>query len=107
MKLNSPKKRRNVMNSAKSALLHGGKARTIMNCITLLIFIFTSFTGYGQKQQLQKPGSESVLFPIMAWYGLTPAQLDIAHFRELADAGFTINFSNWGTYELTKKALDL
>jgi EAL domain-containing protein (putative c-di-GMP-specific phosphodiesterase class I) len=34
----------------------------------------------------------------MTWYGLTEGQLDIAHFRELADAGFTVNFSDLGTY---------
>ena len=83
------------------------KKKCTVSWIMMLLFIATNFTVFGQKQQLQKPISESVSFPIMTWYGLTAEQLDIAHFRELADAGFTINFSHFGTYELNKKALDL
>jgi len=81
--------------------------KSAINWIMALLFIATSLNGYGQKQQLQKPVFKSVSIPIMTWFGLTAEQLDLAHFRELANAGFTINFSSFGTYELNKKALDL
>lgn len=81
--------------------------KSAINWIMAFLFIATSLNGYGQKQQLQKRITQSASIPIMTWFGLTAEQLDIAHFRELANAGFTINFSNFGTYELNKKALDL
>ncbi len=73
----------------------------------VLLFIAVNFIGHGQSQQLRKSIRRSASFPIMTWYGLTADQLDITHFKELADAGFTVNFSDLGTYELNKKALDL
>jgi hypothetical protein len=75
--------------------------------IKILIFTAISSILYGQNQYVQNPIPESAPFPIMAWYGLTENQLDIQHFQELADAGFTINFSDLRTPELNKKALAL
>ncbi len=72
-----------------------------------LLLIGVSLIGCGQKQRLRRPISESASFPIMAWYGPTPGQLDLAHFRQLAEAGFTVDLSNLGTFELNKKALEL
>jgi hypothetical protein len=83
------------------------KNRSVRSWIIILLFIAANSIAYGQKEQLQNPIPESLPFPIMAWYGLTAEQLDIAHFRELADAGFTINFSDLRTPELNKKALAL
>jgi hypothetical protein len=62
---------------------------------------------YGQNEHLKNSIPDSASLPIMAWYGLTAKQLDIAHFRELADAGFIINFSDLRTPALNKKALAL
>ena len=53
------------------------------------------------------PVLESVSFPIMTWFGIPSEYLDIQHFQELADAGFTINFSHLGTEVLNLKALNL
>jgi hypothetical protein len=95
------------MTSEKFTLLYSGIVRTTITLMTILIFIFTSFTGHAHEQQLQKSNPDSKSFPIMAYFSLTSEQLDIAHFRELADAGFNISLSFLGTYELNKKALDL
>ena len=85
------------------------RKRSLVNWSVGLLFIAVSLIGCEQKQQLRKPISESASgsFPIMAWNGPTAGQLDIAHFRQLADAGFTVDFSYLGTYELNKKALQL
>jgi hypothetical protein len=73
----------------------------------MLIFTITNSIVNGQIDLHKNAILDSASLPIMAWYGLTPKQLDIAHFKELADAGFTINFSDLRTPELNKKALSL
>ncbi len=83
------------------------KKKSTINYLIALLFILTTLTGYGQKNHLRNPFENSLSFPVMTWYGLTADQLDIKHFRDLKNAGFTINFSSLGSYELNKKALDL
>ncbi|MDR3627187.1 MAG: beta-galactosidase [Ignavibacteriaceae bacterium] len=73
--------------------------------IVTFLFIAINISLYGQVKL--PPVIDSLSFPVMTWYGLTPEQLDTAHFKELADAGFTINFSDLRTPELNKKALEL
>ena len=63
----------------------------------------------GKKESPQEKGPvwESVSFPIMTWFGIRAEHFDIEHFQDLADAGFTINFSHVFDVETNKKALDL
>ncbi len=49
----------------------------------------------------------SVSFPIMTWFGLRAEHFDLAHFQDMADAGFTVNFSHVFDYPTNKIALDI
>jgi len=75
--------------------------------ITAFIIIAASVLTFGQNKPPLKAVNDTLPFPVMAWYGLTPEQLDLAHFKQLAEAGFTINFSDLRTPDLNKKALAL
>jgi hypothetical protein len=66
------------------------KNKYSINFIAAIILTLVNFNLPGQKRQTEMPILESMQLPIMTWYGLTPDQLDLAHFKELADAGFTI-----------------
>lgn len=46
-------------------------------------------------------------FPVLAWSGIPEAQTTEARYRELADCGFTIDFSSFSTVAKTTKALDM
>ncbi len=77
-----------------------------------LFFIF--FSGGFLLNILAKPlpsqGSSVMAnktFPIMTWYGLRAENFDLQHFQEMADAGFTINFSHVSDFETNRKALDI
>ena len=83
------------------------KKKFVISLFLTAFLVVVNSIGYGQNSPVPKRISASKLFPVMTWYGLTAQQLDIAHFKELADAGFTVNFSNLGSYELNKKALNL
>ena len=43
----------------------------------------------------------------MTWFGLRAEHFDLQHFQQMADAGFTINFSHVFDYETNRKALDI
>jgi hypothetical protein len=47
------------------------------------------------------------LLPILAWSGPPADQTTAARYRELADAGFTHNFSSYGTVDAVMTALDV
>jgi len=85
--------------------------------ILILIFVFTG-CGDDKKGPTQAddpiiadpnpptlPVLESISFPIMTWFGIPQKYLDREHFQDLADAGFTINFSHLGTETLNMQAL--
>ena len=77
----------------------------------LLAFVFVN--GHLQVVNAQTAQQEEfcafdlVSFPIMTWYGIRPEHLDLQHFQDLADAGFTINFSHFGDEATNLKALDI
>jgi hypothetical protein len=74
--------------------------------VWVIVLLFLAINLYGQNQQLQKSVPVSDTLPIVAYLGLTAEQLDLAHFKELADAGFTLHYFAYSP-ELNKKALEL
>jgi hypothetical protein len=75
----------------------------ILILLASISFNFSDNT-FGQVQQVCKSIEP---FFIMAHFSLKPEQLDLDHFKELADAGFTVNLSILETPEQNKKALKL
>jgi hypothetical protein len=77
----------------------------LIPCVISFFVLFIN--SFAQEQQSSKNIFASEPFLIMAHYGLKAEQLDINHFKELADAGFIINLSILETPEQNKKALEL
>ena len=46
-------------------------------------------------------------FPILAWYSLLGDQVTKERYEEMAEAGFNISFSHFGTIEQVEQALEL
>jgi hypothetical protein len=55
-----------------------------------------------QPARLERHGQ----IPILAWSGVPSEQSSVERFRELADCGFTINFSSYADADAAIKALD-
>lgn len=91
-----------------------------MNFINFFLIIIAVFLGCEKKSQPTQPQDqvanpnpptlqavESLTFPIMTWFGLPSNYLDLQHFQDMADAGFTINFSHLNAENLNMTALSL
>ncbi|WP_300284234.1 hypothetical protein [uncultured Alistipes sp.] len=57
-----------------------------------------------RAQEKLEPTGE---MPILAWHGIPAEETTVERFRELKEAGFTHNFSFYGTAEQVAKALDV
>ena len=83
----------------------------IKPAVIILLLLFVSFNLIqpvnAQTRQKESYALHSVSFPIMTWFGLRAEHFDLKHFQDLADAGFTINFSHVFDYPTNKMALDL
>ena len=55
----------------------------------------------------QKLAPAAMPLPVLAWGGLPSDKATVERYRELAEAGFTINFSGFGDVEAALKGLDL
>lgn len=56
--------------------------------------------------QAQDKLNLSAQMPIIAWYGIRANEATVERFKELKEAGFTINFSEYSTMEEVETALD-
>lgn len=56
--------------------------------------------------QAQDKLNLSAQMPIIAWYGIRTNEATVERFKELKEAGFTINFSEYSTMEEVETALD-
>ncbi|MCS2894682.1 hypothetical protein NXY11_00280 [Parabacteroides faecis] len=56
--------------------------------------------------QAQDKLNLSAQMPIIAWYGIRANEATVERFKELKEAGFTINFSEYSTMEEVEIALD-
>ena len=56
--------------------------------------------------QAQEKLSLSAQMPVVAWYGVPAGEATVERFKELKDAGFTVNFSGYSNQEEVEKALD-
>lgn len=78
--------------------------RTLFPAVVALLLLAGA---QAEKESPAKPpAEESLSFPIMTWYGPGKEHTDLAHFREMANAGFTINLCRFDV-ETNKKALGL
>src|SRR5262245_47946852 len=51
--------------------------------------------------------AEAPKIPILAWYGPPAGETTVERYRELAEAGFTINFTGFSNADAMQKALDV
>ena len=56
---------------------------------------------------IRAPGAEEPGIPILAWIGPPEAETNEVRYRELADAGFTHNFSGFSNIDAMEKALNV
>ncbi|MCL5019721.1 MAG: beta-galactosidase [Patescibacteria group bacterium] len=86
-------------------------ALKVILAVVLIITLSVCFTHIqqvnAQTKSNEEKALESVSFPIMTWFGLRAEHFDLKHFQEMADAGFTINFSHVFDAATNKKALDI
>jgi hypothetical protein len=85
------------------------KAR-MLNVVLLVVCFFAVFVQNISAKPFLSQDSfvlPNKTFPIMTWFGLRAEHFDRQHFQEMADAGFTINFSHVSDYETNRKALDI
>lgn len=68
-----------------------------------MIFLLLLFTRIGQAQERLDLSAQ---IPIVAWYGIRANEATVERFKELKEAGFTINFSEYSSLEEVEKALD-
>ena len=75
----------------------------------MLVFSAVLFADCGIQPNKDKspPVWETLSFPIAGWVGFEEEYLDLAHFQDLADAGFTITSAHYEDAALNLKAMDL
>ena len=64
-----------------------------------LLFCLASFSQVSLKQDRE--------LPILAWLGVPERESTLERFKEIKEAGFTINFANYSSLSAAKQALDL
>src|SRR5262245_56933212 len=72
------------------------------SCLALFVCIIGVFA-----LSLQPIVAQSDGFPIRAWSGPPANETNAERYRELADAGFTHNYSGFGNADAMEKALDV
>lgn len=79
--------------------------------VRLILFFILSLIGgvttimavvQGNNKQYNRSGE----IPIIAWYGVRASEATVERFKELKEAGFTINFSEYPDQETVASALD-
>lgn len=71
--------------------------------LLLIPSLLTTFTFAAEPDRIPAEG----VLPVLAWGGPPQEHTTIGRFRELADCGFTYNYSGYGSDEAVAKALDV
>ena len=75
--------------------------------ILIISAVLFSRCGVQQNKDESLPVWETMSFPIAGWISFGEEDLDLSHFQELADAGFTITSAHYEDAALNLKAMDL
>ena len=72
--------------------------------VIVAIVLFSLASGVSAAEPARLPDKGRI--PVMAWIGIPPEQSSVERYRELADCGFTINFTGYSDLTAASKALD-